>query len=111
MSPTLFDIYLDEIIAIGLKHNGRVAIGGRRIKFTRFSDNMVVAENAAKLNDMLNGLNKSCEYREMKFNQKKIKCTVLEGGFENIEVKIEIKAIEHKEKFKNLVVSLRKSLT
>lgn len=41
MSSTLFNIYLKEIIANGLKGDGGVAIGGKRIKCIRFLDDMV----------------------------------------------------------------------
>ncbi|KAJ4451627.1 hypothetical protein ANN_03096, partial [Periplaneta americana] len=61
-----------------LKNMGGVTVGGRRIKYIRFSDNMaLLAKEEIILRDMLLELNDSCEQYGMKINANKTKTMVI----------------------------------
>ena len=59
-------------------NTGSVNIGGRRIKYVRFSDDMtLLAEDERMLKNMLMELNERCEDYGMKINISKMKTTVM----------------------------------
>ena len=54
LSPTLFNIYLEEIVKQGLLNEDGVFVGDRRVKCIRFADDMaLLAESETKINEML----------------------------------------------------------
>ncbi|KAJ4435541.1 hypothetical protein ANN_18157 [Periplaneta americana] len=58
LSSTLFKIYLEGLVKKSFQNMGWVIVGGRRIKCTRFADNMaLLAEEKTVLRDMLLELN------------------------------------------------------
>lgn len=94
MSPTLFNIYLEEIISNVFKCNGGIVIGGRMIKCIPFADDIVVtAESEPQLNDMHKISRVNIEKRKLT----RIKLNELyqvKENIENIAVKIRTKVIE-----------------
>ncbi|KAJ4428794.1 hypothetical protein ANN_25787 [Periplaneta americana] len=67
LSPTLFNIYLENLVKNCFQNMGGVIVGGRRIKCIRFADDMaLLAEEEMILKDMLLELNDSCEQCGMK---------------------------------------------
>ena len=40
--PTLFNIYLEEIVKQGLLNEDGISVGGRRVKCIRFADDMAL---------------------------------------------------------------------
>ena len=58
LSPTLFNIYLEDLLKNCFPNTGGVNIGGRRIKCIRFADDMaLLAEDERMLKNMLMELN------------------------------------------------------
>ena len=62
LPPTLFNIYLEDIMKNCFSNTGGVNIGGRRIKCIRFADDMAfLAEDERMLKNMLIEVNERCE--------------------------------------------------
>ena len=62
LSPTFFNIYLENLMKNCFPNTGGVNIGGRRIKCIRFADDMVLlAEDERMLKNMPMELNERCE--------------------------------------------------
>ena len=78
LSPTLFNIYLEDLMKNCFPNTGGVNIAGRRIKCIRFVDGMaLLAEDERMLKNMLMELNERCEDYEMKINTSKMKAMVI----------------------------------
>lgn len=103
MSPTLFNIYLEDIIKRGLKRQSGVNIGGRRIQCIRFADDMaLLAESEKMLRGMLFNLDGVMGEYGMRINVEKTKCMVIGREHKNIDVKIKGHRVEQVESFKYL---------
>ncbi|KAJ4442049.1 hypothetical protein ANN_11915 [Periplaneta americana] len=80
LSPTLFNIYLEDLVKNCFQNMGGVIVGGRRLKCTRFADDMaLLAEEEVILRDMLLELNDSCEQYRLKIYANKTKIMVVGG--------------------------------
>ena len=78
LSPTLFNIYLEDLMKNCFPNTGGVNIGGRRIKCIRFADDMaLLAEDERMLNNMLMELNERFADYGMKINISKTKAMVI----------------------------------
>ena len=78
LSPTLFNIYLEDLMKNCFLNTGGVNIGGRRIKCIRFADDMaLLVEDERKLKNILKKLNDRCEDYGMKININKTKTMVI----------------------------------
>ena len=78
LSPTLFNIYLEDLMKNCFLTTGGINIRGRRIKFIRFADDMaLLAEDERMLKNMLMQLNDRCEDYGMKINMSKTKAMVI----------------------------------
>ena len=78
LSPTLFNIYLEDLMKNCFLSMVGVNIGGRRIKCIRFADDMaMLAEDERMLESMLMELNDRCEDYGMKINISKAKAMVI----------------------------------
>ncbi|MGP1955921.1 MAG: reverse transcriptase domain-containing protein, partial [Arsenophonus sp. NC-PY1-MAG3] len=72
-SPTLFNMYIEEIIAECMDGSRGICIGGGR-----FADDMVIlGESKEEISNMLEDLNNKCEKYGMRINKKKTKCMVI----------------------------------
>ena len=81
LSPTLFNIYLEDLMKNCFPNTGGVNIGGRRVKCIRFSDDMaLLAEDERILKNMLMEVNKRFEVYGMKINISKSKTKAMVIG-------------------------------
>ena len=77
LSPTLFNIYLEDLMNCFL-NTGGVHIRGRRIKCIRFVNDMaLLAEDERMLKNMVMEVNERCEDYGMKINISKTKAMVI----------------------------------
>ena len=103
LSPTLFNIYLEDLMKNCFLNTVGVNIGGRRIKCIRFADDMVVlAEDERMLKNMLMELNYRCEDYGMKINIIKTKAMLIGRKPKRIEMRIEDESVEQVDSFKYL---------
>ena len=103
LSPTLFNMYLEEIIGECFNGEKGVNMGGRRVECIRFADDMVVlSESEDELRNMMQGLNETCKKYGMRINIKKTKSMILGGKEETVRVSLKGEDIEQVEKFKYL---------
>src|SRR6266550_1644237 len=73
LSPTLFNMYEEEMINEFLENEGS-NIGGRKICCVRFADDMVlIDESKEKMQKMLDRLERKCREYGMKINVGKTK--------------------------------------
>ena len=78
LSPTLFNISLENLMKNCFPNTGDINIGGRRIKCIKFADDTaLLAEDERMLKNMLMKLNERCEDYEMKININKTKSMVI----------------------------------
>ena len=77
LSPTLFYIYLEDLMKNYFLNTGSVNIRGRRIKCIRFADDMVLLEEDERMMNLLMELNDRCEDYGMKIIINKIKIMVI----------------------------------
>ncbi|KAJ4450746.1 hypothetical protein ANN_02176 [Periplaneta americana] len=102
-SPTLFNIYLEDLVKNCFQNMRKVVVGGRRIKCIRFADDMtLLAEEDTILKDMLLKLNDSCEQYGMKINANKRNTMIIERKVKKINLRILNKAVEQMGSFKYL---------
>ena len=67
LSPTLFNVYLEDLMKNCFLKTGGVNIEGRRIKCIRFADDMaLLAEDERMLKNMLMEINETCKDYRMK---------------------------------------------
>ncbi|KAJ4443092.1 hypothetical protein ANN_04742 [Periplaneta americana] len=87
LSPTLFNIYLEDLVKNCFQNMGGVIVGGRRIKCIRFADDMgLSAEEEMILNDMILELNDSCKQYGMKITANKTKSMVIGRKIQKINL-------------------------
>ncbi|KAJ4426649.1 hypothetical protein ANN_26447 [Periplaneta americana] len=95
LSPTLFNIYLEDLVKNYFQNMGGVIVRGRRIKCIRFDDDMaLLAKEEMILRDMLLELNDSCEQYGMKINTNNTKTMVLGRKIQKINLRILNEAVE-----------------
>ena len=103
LSPTLFNIYLEDLMKNCFPNIGCVNIGGRSIKCIRFADDMaLLAEDERILKNMLMELNERCEDYGMKINMSKTKAMVIGRKPKKIDIRIKGDSIEQVGSFKYL---------
>ena len=105
MSPTLFNMYEEEMINEFIGKEGS-SIGGRRISCVRFADDMVLFEESkGKMQRMIDRLQEKCNEYEMKINVRKTKVMRI-GDDERINLKANGENIEQVNEFRYLGVRL-----
>ena len=91
LSPTLINIFLEQIIYDALeKHDGKVSIGSRNINLQFADDIDALAEEEQELEALVESLNKTCtRYYKMKISAEKTKVMTnrLNGMQREIKVK------------------------
>src|SRR6266576_1795586 len=93
LSPTLFNMYEEEMINEFLENEGS-NIGGRKISCVRFADDMVlIDESKEKMQKMLNRLERKCREYGMKINVGKTKVMRI-GDKEGVKLKVNGKNIQ-----------------
>lgn len=103
ISPTLFNIYLEEIIEDAFDGTRGVTIGGRKIECIRFADDQVIlAESKEEVKEMLSDLNRKCLEYGMKINKKKTKCMIIGGKEESLRMEVEGVEIQQVKEYKYL---------
>ena len=75
LSPTFFNIFLEQIISDALEeHDGKVSIGDRNITNLRFADGKdALAEEEQELEEIVESLDKTCTRYEMEISAEKTK--------------------------------------
>ena len=103
LSPTLLNIFLEDLMKNCFPNTEGVNIGGRRIKCKRFADDMaLLAEEERMLKNMLMELNERCEDYGMKINISKMKAMVMGRKPKKIDIRIKGESIEQVDSFKYL---------
>ena len=95
--PTLFNIYLEDLMKNCLLNIGGVIIGERKIKFIRFTDAMALQAEDKR---MLKELNDRCEDYGMKININKMKAMVVRRKSKKIDIQIKDESVEQVGSFK-----------
>ena len=89
LSPTVFNIYLEDFMKNCFLDTGGVNIERKRIMCIRFADDMaLLAEDERMLKKMLMELNNSCEDYGMKINISKTKSMVIGRKPKEIDMRI-----------------------
>lgn len=103
MSPTLFKVYLEEIIKKGTSEANGVKVGGKRVQCIRFTDDKaILVESERMMKEMLGKQNKSCEEYGMKINSNKTKGMVISKQPKIMKVNINGSKIEQVKSFRYL---------
>ena len=103
LSPTVFNINLEDLMKNCFLNTGGVNIGGRRIECVRFADDMaLLAEDERMLKNMLMELNERCEDYGMKINISKTKAVVIGRKPEKIDMRIKDESVQQVNSFKYL---------
>ena len=111
LSPTLFNIYLEDLIKNFFPKTGGVNIGGRRIKCIRLADDMaLLAKDERMLKNMLMELNDICEDYGMKINISETKSMVIGRKTKKIDIRIKGESIEQVDSFKYLGCNISSNL-
>ena len=97
LTPTLFNIYFEDLMKNCFPTTEGVNIGGRRIKCIRFADDMALLAEDER---MLMGLNGRCEDYGMKTTISKTKTMVIERKPKKIDIRIKGESIEQVDSFK-----------
>ena len=90
LSPTLFNIFLEQIMSDALEdHDGKVSIGGRNIINLQFADDRdALAEEKQELEALVESLDKTCTRYKMEISAEKTKLmTNSANGFQR-EIKV-----------------------
>ena len=110
LSPTLFNIYLKDLMKNCFLNTGGVNSGGRRIKCIRFADYMsLLAEDERMLKNMLMELNR-CEDYGMKINKSKTKAMVIRRKPNKIDIRIKDESVEQVDSFRYLGCNISSNL-
>ena len=90
LSPTLFNIFLEQIMSDALeKHDGKVSIGGRNITNLRFADNIgAQAEEEQELEALVEILDKTCTKYKMEISAEKTKMMTNSANGIQREIKV-----------------------
>ena len=77
LSPTLFNIFLEQIMSDALEeHDGKASIGGRNITNLRFADDIdALAEEEQELEALEESFDKTCTKYKMEISAEKAKLT------------------------------------
>jgi retron-type reverse transcriptase len=111
MSPTLFNMYEEEMLNEWFEEQEGSNMGGRKISCVRFADDMVIIEeNEEKLQEMIARLEEKCEEYGMKVNVKKTKVLRI-GDKERVKVKASGERIEQVKEFRYLGTRLTSEWT
>ena len=103
LSPTLFNIYLEDLMKNCFLNTGDVNIGGRRMKCIRFAHDMtLLAEDERTLKNMLMELNERCEDCGMKINISETKVMVIGRNPKKIHIRIKDEYVGQVDSFKYL---------
>ena len=101
LSPTLFKIYLEDLMKNCFLTRGDVNMEGRRVKCIRFADYMaLLAEDERMLKNMLIELYHKCEDYGMKINRNKTKTMVIGRKPKKIDIRIEDKFVKQVDSIK-----------
>jgi len=74
LSPTLFNLYIEEMMRNVMQEEDGISVGGRRINCIRFADDMVLmADNMQALQRLITILEKGMEPYGMRINARKTK--------------------------------------
>ena len=99
--PTLFNVYLEDLMKNCFPKTGSVNIGGRKIKCIRFANDMaLLAEDERMLKNMLMEQNDRCEVYEIKINISMTKTMVIGKKPKKIDIRVGDKSIEQVASFK-----------
>ena len=103
LSPTLFNIYIEDMITNVLQERKEgISIGGKKINCIRFADDMVlVAENSQTLQGLVTLLENGMEDYSMKINVKKTKVMVVNNE-ENVMIRAKDGIIERVKRYRYL---------
>ena len=102
ISPTLFNIYVEEMVKECWENNKGVSIGGRRIKCIRFADDMILlAENKEDLEEMIKQMEKTEQVYELRINTSKTKIMKI-GKPENWNITTKKVSLEKVQRYKYL---------
>ena len=90
LSPTLFNIFLEQIMSDALEeHDGKVSIGGRNITNLRFSDDIdALAEEEQELEALVESLDKTCTRYKMEISAEKTKLMTNSANGIQREIKV-----------------------
>ena len=81
ISPILFNLYSEFMIAEALEHESRIEFKGINVTNLRYAnDAVLVANSRKKLQKMLDKLNVSCKIYGMAFNVKKTKVMIVSNS-------------------------------
>ena len=102
LSPTLFNIYMEDMVRKCWERNKGVKIGGRSVKSVRFADDMIIfAENTQELNEMLKSLEEMEDLYGLRINHRKSKLMII-GEEEVMDVVVRGEKLEQVEANKYL---------
>ena len=111
LSPTLFNIYLEDLMKNCFLNTEGVNIGGRRIKCIRFADDTaLLAQDERMLKNMLIELNDKCVGYELKINISKTKIIVIGRKPKKIDMRIKDESVKNVDSFKYLVCNISSNL-
>ena len=102
--PTLFNIFLERIMADALEdHDGTVIIGGRTITYLRFVDNVIgLAGEEEELAKLVERLDKASTAYGMEISAEKTKLMTNNTNGINMEIKVNGQRLETVTSFKYL---------
>ena len=90
LSPTLFNIFLEQIMSDALEeHDGEVSIGGRNITNLRFADDIdALAEEEQELEALVESLDQTCTRYKMEISAEKTKLMTNSANGIQREIKV-----------------------
>ena len=90
LSPTFFNIFLEQIMSNALEeHDGKVSIGGRNITNLWFADDTdALAEEEQELEALVESLNKTCTRYKMEISAEKTKLMTNSANGIQREIKV-----------------------
>ncbi|MEW8548509.1 MAG: reverse transcriptase domain-containing protein [Candidatus Thiodiazotropha sp.] len=90
LSPTLFNIFLEQIMSDALEeHGGMVSIGRRTITNLRFADDIdAVAEDEQELEALVESLDQTCTRYKMEISAEKTKLMTNSANSIQREIKV-----------------------
>ena len=111
LSPTLLNIYLEDLIKNCFLNTGDVNIGERRIECIRFADDVnLLAEGERMLKNMLIELYHKCEDYGMKININKTKTMVIGIKPKKIDMQVKHESVEQVDSLKYLGCNISSNL-
>ena len=111
LSPTLFNIYLENLMKNCFPNTEGINIGGRRIKCIRFSNDMaLLAEDERILKNMLMEQNDRCKDYGMEINISKMKAMFIGRKPKKIDMRIKDESVKQVDSFKYLGYNIRSNM-